>query len=128
MMHVFTCFSNSKKSKNRLCFNLTLNPMGHGVGTHTLKIIHGFYKCVLLPSFPSFFPSGITELKKKNLIQLAKYKLELTSRLLTLEATVLFFLSFFPMKRNGGPSWNCPSTLYNGKLLWLWPQLHSVIK
>lgn len=60
-------------------------------------------------------------------MKLTTYRLELISRLFTIKATILFLLSFFLMKKDGGPSWNFPSTLYNGKLLWLRPQLHSAL-
>lgn len=37
------------------------------------------------------------------------------------------FPDLFPNEKNGDPSWNFPSILYNGKLLWLRPQFHSAL-
>jgi len=58
-------------------------------------------------------------------VKLTKYRLELISRLFTIKATILFLLSFFLMKKKWRSIWNFPGILYNGKLLWLRPQLQS---
>ena len=60
-------------------------------------------------------------------MKLTKYRLELISRLFTIKATILFLLSFFLMKKKWRSIWNFPGILYNGKLLWLRPQLQSAL-